>query len=296
MTKWLLPKQIKTAGGSMYHNSCCLLDSEFSAVTPLCQYILFSSYSPLPVLEFSAATPLCQYYYSLIQFAALLWNKSLICHQPAVPEGSSVCICSIKQTVPPWNGGLVTLGIDKQLCGMNTQPRGSCHWAIVSKRLSWICIISFIIIGGSCHKHDFCRDKFCHDQHVFVATVVCVCCDKTCLLSWQKYACRDKSFVMTKWSLLQQTRFVMTKLLSQQMFVTTKHAFCHDKSMLNDVCHDEYLLWQKFCHDTKSFCHNKSFLATKDVLSQQKLYLWQLPCQQATVVDLHCIIYSQCVC
>ena len=287
MTKWLLPKQIKTAGGSMYHNSCCLLDSEFSAVTPLFQYILFSSYSPLPVLEFSAATPLCQYYYSLIQFAALLWNKSLICHQPAVPEGSSVCICSIKQTVPPWNGGLVTLGIDKQLCGMNTQPRGSCHWAIVSKRLSWICIISFIIIGGSCHKHDFCRDKFCHDQHLlrqnmsFVMTKIC--------LSRQKL-CHDKmKFIATN-------TFVMTKLLSQQMFVTTKHAFCHDKSMLNDVCHDEYLLWQKFCHDTKSFCRDKSFLATKDVLSQQKLSWWQLPCQQATVVDLHCSIYSQCVC
>ena len=47
------------------------------------------------------------------------------------------------------------------------------------------------IIGGSCHKYNFCRDKsfvptkiFCRDKHNFVATK---------LLSRQAYFCRDNT-------------------------------------------------------------------------------------------------------
>ena len=43
--------------------------------------------------------------------------------------------------------------------------------------------------------------KFCHDKHVFVVTK-------------QKYACRDKTFVMTKLCLSRQNIFVLTKLWS----------------------------------------------------------------------------------
>ena len=72
------------------------------------------------------------------------------------------------------------------------------------------------IIGGSCPKYNFCRDKS------FVAA------DKTYLLSRQKYACRDKTFVPTKLCLSrQQTYFVARNTcLSRQNF-------CRDK---NDAC------------------------------------------------------------
>ena len=165
----------------MCHNSCCLLDSELSAVTPLCQYSIFSSYSPLPVL-LRFDTVCCRTVKQVINLPL----TSCAGRQLSLDMFHKANCPTMKQWPSNW------LSFDKQLCGMNTQPRGSCHWAIVSKRLSWICIMSFIIIGGSCHKHDFCCDKR------FVVTIVClsqqlwVCCDKTCLLSWQKYACHDK--------------------------------------------------------------------------------------------------------
>ena len=52
-----------------------------------------------------------------------------------------------------------------------------------------------LIIGGSCHKHSFCRDK----NHVFVAT--------------KHIFYRDKSMLLT------------TKLLTGQMFCCDKHVF-----------------------------------------------------------------------
>ena len=63
------------------------------------------------------------------------------------------------------------------------------------------------IIGKSCHKYHFCCAKT-----VIVKTHVCcdkhVCHDKTRLLLRQKYASHDKHI------------FVMTKVLSQQIFAT----------------------------------------------------------------------------
>ena len=100
--------------------------------------------------------------------------------------------------------------------------------------------------GGSCHKYHFCRDKI----H---------------LLSRQKYACREKTFVATKLCLSWQNIFVATKRLSQifvttNVFVTTKVLwwqayFCRDKRHV--------LSWQ-IC-----VCHNKSKLFVTKVLSQQ---------------------------
>ena len=107
------------------------------------------------------------------------------------------------------------------------------------------------IIGGHCHKYHFC-------------------CNKTCLLLKQKYACHEAYFCRDK-----------------HMFVATKHVFWRDKSML--------VMTKLLLHMTNTFCQDKScskhtFVMTKDVfchdkqntqqtymcLSRQKLYLWQL--------------------
>ena len=61
---------------------------------------------------------------------------------------------------------------------------------------------------------------------------------QTCLLSLQKYACRDKSFATTKLCLLRQ----------------------------NYVCHNENL-----CREKKNVCCNKSFVVTSILLSRQKM-------------------------
>ena len=75
--------------------------------------------------------------------------------------------------------------------------------------------------------------KFCHDKRV--------CHDKTGLLSQQKYACRDKSFVMTELCLSQQ----------------------------NNCLWLTYCLWQKWTKivcDKNNNCHDNFFVATKMIL------------------------------
>ena len=61
----------------------------------------------------------------------------------------------------------------------------TCIIFVVTKVLSWqahVCITKHV---------------FCHDKSIFVVTDIFLS-QQTHLLSWQKYACRDKSFVMTK--------------------------------------------------------------------------------------------------
>ena len=55
------------------------------------------------------------------------------------------------------------------------------------------------------------------------------------------------------------------------MFVASKCVFCHDKNML--VLSRQHV----FVMTKHIFCCNKSMLVTTNVLSWQKLYLWQLP-------------------
>ena len=146
----------------------------------------------------------------------------------------------------------------------------------------------FFIIGGNCHKHNFCHDKsfvmtnrclswqntsfvmtkvclswqnFCWDKIMFVTTTKLswqiykhICCNKcfvarsklllrqkTCFattntcLSWQKYVCRDRSFVVTKLCLLWQI-FVMTNVLSWETFCHDKHIFVMTKDVFCPVC------------------------------------------------------------
>ena len=125
----------------------------------------------------------------------------------------------------------------------------------------WNCMSS--IVGGSCYNYKY---------HFVVTKVLLwqahVCCNKTHRLSQQKYACHNKTFVMTKLCLLQQNIFVATNT-----FVMTKAS----------------LSWQKFCCNKIMFVMtniwwDKSFVATKNMfvvasilLLWQKWYLWQLP-------------------
>ena len=111
------------------------------------------------------------------------------------------------------------------------------------------------IIGGSCHKYNFCRDK-------------------TRPLSRQKYACRDKRFVATKLCLSRQKRrrIVTTKMI--HVFVATKHVFCRDKTILsrqNYACRDKHVfVATNICHDKRFVATSILFLAIKDVFCRDK--------------------------
>ena len=74
------------------------------------------------------------------------------------------------------------------------------------------------IIGGSCHKYHFCRDKS------FVATNTC--------LSRQNTSCRDKfcrdkiMFVATKYFCREKYLSRQTRVCRNKRFVATKDLFC----------------------------------------------------------------------
>ena len=58
-------------------------------------------------------------------------------------------------------------------------------------------VVTLIVIGKSCYKYRFCRDK-----HMFVATKHVFCYNRSMLvvkklLSQQTYFCHDKTFVAT---------------------------------------------------------------------------------------------------
>ena len=115
----------------------------------------------------------------------------------------------------------------------------------VIKRCSKQSYQSTIIIGGSCHKYNFCRDKTfvatntCI-KHVFVATKHVCYHDKRVRLSRHNNFCCDKIiFVATKYFCRDKYVFVATKVLLRQEY------FCRHKSKLvttkllsdkNDTC------------------------------------------------------------
>ena len=76
------------------------------------------------------------------------------------------------------------------------------------------------IIGGSCHKYNFCRDKsFVTTKRVFAP---------------QKYACRDKIMFVAE-NICREQGFVATKIFCRDkhnIFVATKAVFCRDKLVL----------------------------------------------------------------
>ena len=88
-------------------------------------------------------------------------------------------------------------------------------------------------------------------------------CRASIILSWQKYACHDKTFVTTNICLSWQRfcrdkhNFVVTKVLSQQAY------FCHI---------------QKMCFVTMNTCLSQQMhVCHYKLLSRQKWNLWQLP-------------------
>ena len=101
----------------------------------------------------------------------------------------------------------------------------------------------------------------------------CVCRDKTRLLSRQKYACRDQTFVATKLWL----RFCRDK----HTFVTTKDVF-RDKSKLvmikvimfvpTNIYREKSFVVTKIC-----LLRQDTFLATKDVFCRDK-HMFVLKC------------------
>ena len=91
---------------------------------------------------------------------------------------------------------------------------------------------------------------------IFVAT-------KTRLLSRQKYACRDETFVATNINLVVATNTCFLK----QNFCREKHNFCRDKHVFDAT--KVSLSRQEFCRETTNICHDKNnrqktcFVATK---------------------------------
>ena len=95
------------------------------------------------------------------------------------------------------------------------------------------------------------------------------CSNKTHLLSRQKYACCDKTFVATSLPLswqTQNTSFVMTKVcLSQQTCVCVTN-ICGDRSFVVSKVLSRQAY---FCRDRRhvlSVCHDKMFAASKIIL------------------------------
>ena len=157
-------------------------------------------------------------------------------------------------------------------------------------------------ISRRCHKYHFCHDKSFASTNACLFNTFCPATNKTHLLLWQKYACCDKTFVMTKLCLPWQLHvchgknlvvtnmcfdkhvFVMTKVLSQQAYFSSdKRRFFHDKHVF--VATKVSLSWQKFCHDkmfvVTNIFHNNAFVATKICLSWQAeciLLSWQETC------------------
>ena len=109
------------------------------------------------------------------------------------------------------------------------------------------------IIGGSCHKYNFCRDK-------------------TRLLSRQKYACRDN---ITGGNCYNNHFFArQTRVCRDKITFVTKY-FCRDKTVfwsnqriIGGICHKYICRNKRMFVATKVFCHDKITFQ----VSRQKLY------------------------
>ena len=126
----------------------------------------------------------------------------------------------------------------------------------------------FSVIGGNCHKYNFCCDK-----HLFVATNMCLSHQNTFFfvtnVVLQQKFCRNKH-------ILSGQNFCHYKYLARQM------EFCHSKSFVTTslllsrqtcVCCDKSLSQQKYFVATSILllrqtcvCHDKTFVTTKMIL------------------------------
>ena len=109
------------------------------------------------------------------------------------------------------------------LCVFNTGDLNFCFHGIPPWEPCTEMLGMATIIGGSCHKYHFCRDKsfvVCREKHVFVKTKHVFCRDKSMLvttkrLSRQTRVCCDKRFVVT-------SMFVARNICHDKRFVATK--------------------------------------------------------------------------
>ena len=155
------------------------------------------------------------------------------------------------------------------------------------------------IIGGCCHKYNFCRDK-CRNKCFFATNILSlqtrVCCnkhvfyrDKTRLLSWQKYACRNNGFVATNFCCCCRDKYFIF-IFNKLTFVTTNTCLsrqntsfwatkaCLSRQNFCRVCRDKDIL-RRNKHNlvpTKVLPRQAYFCRDKNVFVATKWYLWQL--------------------
>ena len=103
------------------------------------------------------------------------------------------------------------------------------------------------------------RQKFLSSHKHFVVTNMC--CDKTCLLTWQKYACHDNIM------------FVAAKNVVTNMCLLRQTCICCDKaSIATSMRLSQRLLLQQTCKVSLPWqnvcCDKKMFAATKDLSRQ----------------------------
>ena len=120
------------------------------------------------------------------------------------------------------------------------------------------------------------KDVFCRDKILFVATKhFCpdkTCRDKTRLLSRQKQACLDETFVATKLCLSQQNIFVVNIFLSF-FFVATNTCLLRQKNKVIFFRDKHTFVAKKTPKTKRRVCREKSRLvATKHFSLQNYVY------------------------
>ena len=132
------------------------------------------------------------------------------------------------------------------------------------------------------------------------------CHNRACLLSWQKYACHDKTFVKTKLCLSQlnfcHNNFFMTNTCfchNKRCILSWQTHVCCEKTMLvvtklcllwqnfTKLCHNNYLSWQQLCCG-KIFCHNKHNSVATNLLSQQAYFCYNKRRDKNDTCDSSC--------
>ena len=120
------------------------------------------------------------------------------------------------------------------------------------------------------------QDYVCRDEHTF---------DMTKLLSWQTCVCRDEHTSVTTKDLFvcNKHMFVTTKVSLLQQKYLSQQNFCCNKNMSqqNICCDNTYFRCNKRCVLSCQTCLSRQ----KCRLSQQKLYLWQLPPMIKALLD-----------
>ena len=122
------------------------------------------------------------------------------------------------------------------------------HLSARSENRQGLLYLHMAIIGGSCHKYNFCCDK-----HVF-------CCDKSMLVVTKKYSVVRKllssSTILSRQKLSRQnTPFIATNTFAETKVCLSWQNFCHDKIMFaaTNICRKDMFVTTNIIHD-KNTC------------------------------------------